>query len=94
MKFGTINGNAARSRALALFLPVDSVDLFLSDLRAFRLMNFRHAVIYTGPNPGHVFPNSDRDDCFDWNLDYWSGRGIDIAADIQHSTGSNQNEPV
>jgi hypothetical protein len=96
MQFGTINGNAAQAHdsALSWLAVKPGVTDFLAMLGASRLVRYRHVIV----TPHSGWFNAEADDShpqwWESGLREYAGRGIDIAAGLQHSTGSNQNEPV
>lgn len=97
MKFGTINGNAAQAHDLALSILTGqpgACDDFLRTLAAARVVRYRHTILRF--EDSYCFPDADysHPEWWDSGLLYSAGAGIDIAAGLQHSTGSNQNEPV
>lgn len=97
MKYGTINGNAGQAHDLALAILVGRpgpAEDFLRALAAARFVRFRHSILNF--EDSYCFPeaNYSHPEWWDSSLLYSAGSGIDIAAGLQQSTGSNQNESV
>lgn len=91
MRFGTINGNA--NAAILAGIALDNNESFFERINAARVIRIRHAVVLCDPD-GYSFVTILPGTETEFVLDKFAGYGIDIAAGLQHSTGSNQNEPV
>jgi hypothetical protein len=93
MKFGTINGNAAAAHDLALSILTgqpDSMFPFLRALNSARFCRYRHLVILQTGTEYFIAANHDYPIWWaDSSLLYSAGSGIEVAAGLQQSTGSN-----
>lgn len=97
MKFGSIIGNGYRTRASICALmaaDIHTLDEFLDSIQSARATGFKRLLVRISPNVYHCGPDTDDIDSVESLVHLYAGCGIDIAAGLQQSTGSNQNESV